>query len=121
MPTTGVRLSLWGDTMLTKLCKASLIAALALPGMAQADHKTHKTAVAKQITVSCYRGPWKDVIWDRPNAVFIDSLVAVGYKFSTAHAIGERVCRDRSLVGDTDALKAEMQRIWRESPARRRG
>lgn len=107
--------------MLNKLCKASLIAALALPGMAQADHKTNKTAATKQVVVSCYRGPWEDVIWDRPNAIFVDSLVNVGYDFPTAHAIAERICRDRLLVGDTDALKAEMQRILRERPARRRG
>ena len=107
--------------MLSKLCKASLVAAIALPGMAQADHKTHKNAVTKQVVVSCFRGPWEDVIWDRPNAVFVDSLVSVGYDFPTAHAIAERVCRDSELVGDTDGLKAEMERILRERPARRRG
>ena len=110
---------LWGNTMLNVLTKASLIAALALPSAALADHKTHKSYAKKTIVVSCYRGPWTDVIWDRPNAIFIDSLVNFGYDFPTAHAIAERVCRDKMLVGNGDALKAEMRRIMRESPARR--
>jgi hypothetical protein len=105
--------------MLKVLSNASLLVALALPGAAIADHKTHKTSASKTIVVSCYRGPWTDVIWDRPNAIFIDSLVNHGYDFSTAHAIAERVCRDQLLVGDGEALKAEMRRIMRESPARR--
>lgn len=64
------------------------------------------------ITVSCFRGPTGDVIWDRPNAVFIDSLVAAGYTFATAHAIGERVCRDENLVGKPDAMADTMRRIF---------
>lgn len=119
MPDPEVRRSLWGETMFTKLCKLSLIAALAFPGVAQADHKKQTGVEKKQVVVSCFRGPWKDVIWDRPNGIFVDSLVNVGYDFPTAHAIAERICRDSLLVGDSDALKAEMQRVLRERPARR--
>lgn len=111
---------------------AGALAALALPATAGNNahthsHHTHKHAHAHThahhthesgpaITVSCYRGPWEDVIWDRPNPVFVDSLVTVGYDINTASSIAERICRDPDLVGDTDGLKAEMKRIYREIP-----
>lgn len=92
-----------------------------------ADHKHHAaghhyvgSGYGRVVTVSCYRGPWEGVIWDRPNAVFIDSLVAIGYDFPTAHAIGERICRDAALVGNLDRLREETRRVIRESPAYRR-
>jgi hypothetical protein len=75
---------------------------------------SHGQKAQKTIVVSCYRGPWEDVIWDHPNAVFIDSLVDVGYDIVKATAIAERVCRDENLVGDKAGLKAEMQRLYRE-------
>jgi hypothetical protein len=102
--------------MLFKTIAAASVAAFTFAGTAMADHKHHgKYGVGKQkIIVSCYRGPWKDVIWDRPNAVFIDSLVKIGYDFPTAQAIGSRVCRDEALVGNPEALKATMLRIWRQ-------
>lgn len=68
------------------------------------------------VQVSCYRGPWKKAIWDRPNAIFIDTLVANGYRYATAEAIGERICRDQRLVGNSDGLAAEMTRILRTIP-----
>lgn len=68
------------------------------------------------ITVSCFRGPFSDVIWDRPNPVFIDSLIDAGYTFPEAHAIGERLCRDPSTVDRPDAAVAVMERIIRENP-----
>lgn len=105
--------------MFYKAIAAATVAVFTLSGAALAhDGKsTHHGAHGKgkqKIIVSCYRGPWKDVIWDRPNAVFIDSLVAIGYDFPTAQAIGTRVCRDDALVGDPEALKATMLRIWRQ-------
>ena len=66
--------------------------------------------------MSCFRGPWKDVIWDHPNSNFIDSLIKIGYDYPTSHAIAERVCRDDWLVGNEDGMKQEMIRIYRESP-----
>lgn len=85
---------------------------------AQADghHAYRYGASAQIITVSCYRGPWDDVIWDRPNPEFIDSLVNVGYSFPEAHAIAERVCRDPSAVGRSGVLSATMTNILRTSP-----
>ncbi|WP_108485006.1 hypothetical protein [Oceaniglobus ichthyenteri] len=97
--------------------------ATAMPAFAHQKHYNtgHSGGVnyGGTVTVSCYRGPWNDVIWDRPNGVFIDSLVAVGYDLPTAHAIGERICRDPALVYNPDRLRAEAIRVLRNSPARR--
>jgi hypothetical protein len=85
--------------------------------MAQADGYGYRHGAASHvITVSCYRGPWDDVIWDRPNPAFIDSLVSAGYSFPEAHAIGERVCRDAGAVGQSGVLRATMSNILRTSP-----
>ncbi|MAQ86173.1 hypothetical protein [Psychromarinibacter halotolerans] len=66
-----------------------------------------------KIKVSCFRGPWKEVIWDRPNPEFIDSLVAAGYDYPTAHAMAERVCRDRAGVGNSAALRETARSVLR--------
>lgn len=106
------------------LVLAALCAAFAAPAVAggKHDHKHHGAygPTGNKIIVSCFRGPWREVIWDRPNAVFIDSLVAVGYDFPTAQAIGERVCRDKALVGNPSALKAAMLRIYNDRASHRR-
>lgn len=108
--------------MFKTLGMAALALTLAAPAMA--DHMRHKNGYGQgtvsgnyarggvTITVSCYRGPWKEVIIDRPNAVFIDSLVNAGYTYERAHAIGERVCRDEALVDNPGALAATMRRIY---------
>ena len=105
--------------------------ALALAGPAAADHshgkgyghaKPHSHSYSRsggKITVSCFRGPWQEVIWDRPNAVFVDSLVAIGYTFERAHAIAERICRDEALVGNPEALRTTMLRIYNDADSRR--
>lgn len=111
--------------MIKNLGVAAVIAAMGLPAMAGGNAHGHHNYGAygptgNQIVVSCYRGPWKEVIWDRPNAVFVDSLVSVGYDFSTAAAIAERVCRDQTLVGNPGALKANMENIWHQPGSHRR-
>ena len=111
--------------MFIKFCTAAITAAMIVPAMASAGggHKHHHGAygpTGNQIVVSCYRGPWNEVIWDRPNAVFIDTLVSVGYDYSTAQAIGERVCRDQNLVGNPGALKATMEQIWYDRASHRK-
>lgn len=63
------------------------------------------------VTVSCFRGPWQEVIWDRPEPIFIDSLMNAGYSLATAQAIAERACRDPSLVGNREGLRAEGYRL----------
>lgn len=77
---------------------------------------TATQAVAAPIVVSCYRGPWSDVIWDRPNAVFIDSLREAGYSILQATTIGDAVCQDPELVSNPDGLKATMLDILKETP-----
>ena len=79
---------------------------------------SHK-ASSRTIKLSCYRGPWNDVIWDRPEGVFLDSLRALGYGPTEALAIGETVCRDRLLVGDTEGQKAKLREIIRRNPPRK--
>lgn len=69
-----------------------------------------------QVTISCFRGPWQEVIWDRPNPVFIDSLVNVGYSFFEAQAIGERLCRDPSTVDQPERAVQVMNQILAQNP-----
>ncbi|AYE85652.1 MAG: hypothetical protein ABJN39_05770 [Sulfitobacter sp.] len=111
--------------MMKMLLATAVTGLLAMPafagGVKYAYHnqgKAHPTG--NVIHVSCYRGPWNDVIWDRPNSVFVDSLVAVGYDFSTAHAVAERVCRDHTLVGNPEGLKATMKRIFADAASHRK-
>lgn len=104
-----------------KAFSAAALACAALlgpAGSASADHYVyrHHAVGTHVITVSCYRGPWEDVIWDRPNPVFTDSLVSAGYTFPEAHAIAERVCRDPGAVGQPDVALATMTNILRSSP-----
>ncbi|MEI4485821.1 hypothetical protein V8J36_06430 [Frigidibacter sp. MR17.14] len=68
------------------------------------------------ITVSCYRGPTPEVVWDHPRSVFIDSLVAVGYDYNTATSIATRICRDERGVYDPEVLKAQTREALRNSP-----
>ena len=102
----------------TTLAAATTLAISAVPA---ASHETYtRTAtVTYVITVSCFRGPWEGVIWDRPNPVFIDSLVTAGYSYPEAHAISERVCRDQGGVGSPATLRAAMENILRTSPPAR--
>ncbi len=111
--------------MMKQFVVAAILGALALPagaGNAQHDYRNYGSyrSGGDVIVVSCYRGPWREVIWDRPNPVFIDSLVNVGYNYPSASAIAERICRDQNLVGNPGALRASMENIWR-SPGSQRG
>lgn len=80
------------------------------------EYVYHHGAQRHVIVVSCFRGPWNDVIWDHPEAVFVDSLVNLGYTFPEAHAIAERVCRDSTTVGQPEEMKAAMYRILAANP-----
>ena len=82
------------------------------------DGHMHQNVQVQRITVtvSCFRGPWQEVIWDRPEPVFIDSLVAAGYTFPEAHAISERVCRDSGGVDNPGHSRAVLAQIFRDSP-----
>ncbi|MGV6849957.1 MAG: hypothetical protein ACWA5A_16415 [Marinibacterium sp.] len=72
-----------------------------------------------KITVSCYRGPLKEVAWDRPNAVFIDDLVQLGYTLSEASWLGERVCRDEYGVFDPAYLEDRFRQLIAQNPPHR--
>ncbi|MGB3408650.1 MAG: hypothetical protein WBA67_14285 [Jannaschia sp.] len=95
-------------------------------GVVLADGQYHShghvhahTAAPLQITVSCARFSLDAVIWDKPQAVFIDDLVRAGYEYERAYAIGNRICRDEALVGNTAAMGATMTSILRTSPPNR--
>jgi hypothetical protein len=101
------------------ICSIALFGAIWAGPISQASAEIYgyRHQVATHvITVSCYRGPWQEVIWDRPNPEFTDSLVRAGYTFPEAHAIAERVCRDPGAVGQPGALRATMTTILRSSP-----
>ncbi|OWU85768.1 hypothetical protein ATO6_02315 [Oceanicola sp. 22II-s10i] len=98
------------------LLAAACLAGFAAPAAAHGNKVYKYTYQTHTIVVSCFRGPWKEVIWDRPNSVFVESLVEVGYDYPSAHAIAERICRDDRLVGNPDGLKSTMEKIFYESP-----
>ena len=97
--------------MTRNLIAAALLTTLAAPAAAEMSPRRGADG-SVTIVVSCFRGPMKVVAWDRPNAVFVDSLVAAGYGYEEASAVAERICRDEALVDDPEALKAEMLRIY---------
>jgi len=85
-----------------------------------ADHHGYSSGTVQHvITVSCFRGPWEGVIWDRPNPIFIDSLVSAGYTYPEAHSIAERVCRDQAGVGSPETMRAAMSNILATNPPSR--
>jgi hypothetical protein len=96
----------------------ALVGGIAMPAAAT-TYQYNTVVNTIQVTVSCFRGPWTEVIWDRPNAVFIDSLVNAGYTFPEAHAIGERVCRDESTVDRPERAVQVMHQIIAQTPPRR--
>jgi len=91
---------------------------LASPVVAERQERPMHPSDAPEdsIVISCYRGPWKTVAWDRPNAVFIDTLMNFGYNSTQAHTIGERVCRDEYGVDDIGHMVATLNRLMAEQP-----
>lgn len=85
-------------------------------GHAQRYVAPEPEVILATITVSCFRGPWDDVIWDRPEPVFVDSLVNAGYTYPESFAIAERVCRDSTGVGNPENLRATMLGIIANEP-----
>lgn len=78
-----------------------------------------EAAPAGAVVVACYRGPLRDVIWDRPEIAFTDSLRRAGYDMAQAQAIAERVCRDPALVDDRAGLAALTQELMAQTPRAR--
>ena len=112
--------------MRTKRLAAGLITGLTAAvifsaDMASAQSKpTQPGTTGSEFLISCYRGPWKDTIaWDRPNAVFVDELMEIGYSSAQAISIGKRVCRDEYGIGNHEYMKATLARLISEEPPRR--
>ena len=102
------------------LCLALAAAGLlALPTAAAATHPQRAQASAPvTIQILCFRGPWREIIWDRAEVAFIDDLTAYGYSQAEAQAIGTRVCRDPQGVTDPNSLVGLLQGILRSQPPR---
>ena len=83
-------------------------------------HARHGQAGAERVTIriDCFRGPWHEIIWDRPEVNFTDDLVSYGYSFAEAEAIGYRVCRDPQGVDDPDYLVGTLRGLLRDHPPR---
>lgn len=75
-----------------------------------------QAAAQDYILVSCYRGPWNEVIWDRANPEFIQSLQDAGYGAQEAESIANFICRDPRLVDNPIALAKEVQSVIRSAP-----
>ncbi len=103
-----------------RLAISAVALALSLPASAAlADRARLPTKPGSNpdvITISCFRGPTANVIWDRPNAVFIEDLVRLGYSYPQAQAIAERVCRDEYGVGQPEYLKATLLDLMARTP-----
>lgn len=90
----------------TTLCAATA-AFLAMADTAKAD---------SYILVSCFRGPWNEVIWDKANPNFVQSLVDAGYGQQEATSIANYICRDPRLVDNPIALAKEVRAAVRAAP-----
>ena len=90
------------------------MAILAMANPVQADNVTRSNTTVTSgsvIHVSCYRGPWKEVIWDRPNPEFIQSLEDNGIGSRDAIEIAETICRDPRLVDNPTGLAKQVRRL----------
>ena len=102
-------------TLLASALAAGLLAAGATAAAAQALPAPHDDDPAR-ITISCYRGWLQTVAWDRPNSVFIEDLVQLGYSRAEATVIGEHICRDEYGLGDPAHQRAQLRDILRQDP-----
>ena len=110
-----------------KTLTAALTVAALLPASAAFAHQGHgyKVRHATQqvqplkVRVSCQRFFSDEVIWDRPNGVFIDDLRAAGYNPSDSQSIATSVCRDERLVDNPEGLGDKMREILASNPPRR--
>jgi hypothetical protein len=109
-----MRPKIFAAGLVTGLAAATLFAA----DMTLAQSKpTQPGTSGSEFIISCYRGPWSDTIaWDKPNSVFIDELMELGYTTQQAFAIGNRVCRDEYGVGNPDYMKATLAKLIKERP-----
>ncbi|WP_428926399.1 hypothetical protein [Marinibacterium sp. SX1] len=104
---------------MTKTFRAALgigLAALIPLPAAAIDYPTAPNNTPNRITISCFRGFLPDVIWDRPNSVFVDDLVKYGYDYPQAFAIAEAICRDEYGVNNQGYMTQRLQQLIRDTP-----
>ncbi|MBT0957919.1 hypothetical protein IV417_11000 [Alphaproteobacteria bacterium KMM 3653] len=75
---------------------------------ASADTNFVSKPSAQPIHASCYRGPLKAMIWDRPDGTFVEDLISFGYDPANAQAIATMLCRDQTLVGNPGRFRAAL-------------
>ncbi|MBB97314.1 MAG: hypothetical protein CML68_22270 [Rhodobacteraceae bacterium] len=92
------------------------MAALIPLSAAALDYPSPLDSNANYITISCFRGPLPVVVWDRPNAVFVDDLVQYGYAYPQAYSIAETVCRDEYAVGNKGYMTQRLYELMNETP-----
>ncbi|KEO52906.1 hypothetical protein [Thioclava pacifica] len=85
------------------------------------EHANNVTAcgpVRKQpIHIDCFRGPWRETIWDHPQGSFVNDLVKFGYDYGDAMGIATDICKNVDLVGDAEGLRrALIQAIAADPP-----
>jgi len=104
--------------LLSALAVASAVTALSV-----ADAKAKRKPFPAQpgmtgveFVISCYRGPFSAVAWDRPNAIFLDELVEYGYNQEEVIMIVKRVCRDEYGVRNEDWMRDTLLRLLVEQP-----
>lgn len=90
-------------------------------GREHANNVTHCGPVRKQtIHIDCFRGPWRETIWDHPQGSFVDDLVKFGYDYGDANGIANEICKRVELVGDEEGLRrALLQAIANDPPGPR--
>ncbi len=99
------------------------VAAHDINGSAQAHahpqnraHAHSGPTTTAQIRIDCYRGPWKETIWDHPRGAFIDDLMLIGYDYANASAIAYRICRDVRTSGNPPAMQAALLNAIAQTP-----
>ncbi|GAB4261579.1 MAG: hypothetical protein Kow0013_06200 [Pararhodobacter sp.] len=102
---------------MTRLTLALAAAFLAVVPTVAAAH-AQRGAQRVVVHIECFRGPWREIIWDRPEVGFTDDLVALGYSFAEAEAIGYRVCRDPEGRDDPQHMADVVRDILRTQPPR---
>jgi hypothetical protein len=77
---------------------------------------SNATSDLRPIHISCFRGPWHGVIWDRPQGTFVEDLVTYGYDHANADALATMICRDERLIGRPELMKEALLREMRKTP-----
>ncbi len=77
---------------------------------------TSEPMMTRAIHINCFRGPLHVTLWDHPQGTFISDLIAFGYDSANAEEIATSICKNESLVGKPDALKAALLEVIATTP-----